>query len=98
MDPELELNHNPLPVLCLIPSKFSIMTPTQKNFSDFIINNPVKAVKIFFSELTIEPGLKSDSSVVWGLYSTKFPTRSPYSIYPWLLACTSYTGNNIENM
>jgi hypothetical protein len=98
MDQELEPNNNPIPILSLIRSKFSIMTSTQKIISDFIINNPAEAVKMSISELTIESGLKSESSVVWRLYSTKVPTRSPYSIYPWLLPWTSYTGNNIENM
>lgn len=53
-----------LPVLTLIRSKLSVMTPTQKRIAEFILNNPSEAVKMSISELAMQTGSKSESSVV----------------------------------
>ena len=55
---------DPIPVLLLIRSKLGIMTRNQKRIAEFILKNPAQAIKMSISELALEAGLKSESSVV----------------------------------
>jgi RpiR family transcriptional regulator, carbohydrate utilization regulator len=64
MNDQLESNHNNLPVLSLIRSKLSVMTPTQKRIAEYILSKPSEVIKMSISQLTAETGLKSESSMV----------------------------------
>jgi RpiR family transcriptional regulator, carbohydrate utilization regulator len=59
-----EPSHEPLPVLSLIRSKLSVLTPTQKRIAAYILSNPTLVVKMSISQLTQVTGLKSESSMV----------------------------------
>jgi DNA-binding MurR/RpiR family transcriptional regulator len=61
IEPTIE---NPLPVLSLIRSKRKDLTPTQRRLADFIAEKPTEVIKMSISQLAMETGLKSESSVV----------------------------------
>jgi DNA-binding MurR/RpiR family transcriptional regulator len=53
-----------LPVMALIHSKMGSMTKSQKRIAKYILANPVEVTRMSISQLTMETGLKSESSVV----------------------------------
>ena len=53
-----------LPVMSLIRSKMGSMTKSQKRIAEFILANPVEVTRMSISQLTMDTGLKSESSVV----------------------------------
>ena len=64
MNDHVDPSHERLPVLSLIRSKLSVMTPTQKRIAAYILNKPAEVVKMSISQLTQVTGLKSKSSMV----------------------------------
>jgi len=52
------------PVLSLVRSKVSEMTPTQQRIATLVLSRPKDVIKMSISELTTATGLKSESSIV----------------------------------
>lgn len=57
-------DHLALPAISLIRSKMGTMTKSQKRIAEFILSNPAEVTRMSISQLTMETGLKSESSVV----------------------------------
>jgi RpiR family transcriptional regulator, carbohydrate utilization regulator len=53
-----------LPVLTMIRRKRGEMTPTLQRIADLIVKRPAEAIKMSISQLAMETGTKSESSVV----------------------------------
>jgi len=65
MTPSLDTaDGNPLPVLSLIRSKRKDLTPSQKRMADFILQKPKDVINMSITQLAMETGSKSESSVV----------------------------------
>lgn len=57
-------NQHALPVVSLIRTKMGIMTKSQKRMAEFILSKPAEVTKMSISQLAMEAGLRSESSVV----------------------------------
>jgi RpiR family carbohydrate utilization transcriptional regulator len=53
-----------LPILSSIRSKLGVMTIIQRKFTEFILNNPAESERMSIGELSVQTGLKTESSVV----------------------------------
>ncbi len=54
----------PIAVLVSIRKKLKEMTPTQQQIAQFVLNQPADVIKMSISQLAMETGTKSESSVV----------------------------------
>lgn len=54
----------PISILASIRKSEKSMTPIQKQIAHFILKNPAKVIKMSISELAMEAGTKSESSIV----------------------------------
>jgi len=61
----IEANNEGLfPVLSLIRSKREDLSSSQKRIADFILEKPMEVIKMSISQLAMETGLKSESTIV----------------------------------
>jgi DNA-binding MurR/RpiR family transcriptional regulator len=57
-------NEGAIPIISSIRRALKTMPPTQKKIANYIVKNPQKVIKISISQLAMESGAKSESTVV----------------------------------